>query len=282
MAIVVPDGACPTDGQLANALQAEGIVRREGDPPWLLGYQRATVEGMPAVRFEMRDREGTVRLQRAVRAGEADCRAVAETLALIARRFFDELHWTAHRPLPVAPPVARTTEPAHWPVRLWLEAGGGFWNRRGDAATGTAGARLEVGPLGLAFQLLLPALQARESRATGGQVTLSAWAATAAALYGWHPARFALALGPAVTVARESGRSAGIDVPKQATGTTLAAGLDARAAARLSPRWQLGLQLFAMRRVAGDEFAVAGWGRVLGPPPLEVALMAQVACALAP
>lgn len=105
-----PD-ACPTSAQVVAALQAHApallAARIEDDPAKLLTLNLMPTSGGDT-NFSLTDRAGVVRLYRSLPPPAADrtrdCPALADTVALIIIRYFEEVEMPALPERPPAPP----------------------------------------------------------------------------------------------------------------------------------------------------------------------------------
>ncbi len=276
--------ACPQVMDLEEALEAQlrGVPRRSGGG-WRLLVRR--IEGnahgarRARLRLELRDHQERPRLQRELEVGNADCRALADAVALIVHRFFAELGWTAGGPPPPVQRRSPAASPAAGPVSrraVVLEAGAGVWTRRPGVGTGLLGLRLEWRHLEASLGLLAPGASITQRR-PDGEASMTAWGMALSVGLGWQRGSIRLQGGPMSLVCREWARTRGIPVVEESSGTTWALGLAAGASLRPGRGWRLGLQGWGARAAFGDRFVVAGWGPVLAPPRLQAAVLGSVA-----
>jgi hypothetical protein len=287
-----PAAAAPNDGVCADATTVESQLTAElrGDPPgpdagWRLRYQVESSDGdRGAMRVNLLGDDGRLYLTRALDRARGDCQTLAQAAAVIVERFVTDLDWTSGRPLPPPATIAVTPPPPAppAPVRAWLSAGAGVETRSQRLAAGALGLRLERAALDGALTALLPAAGEGQTRSAGGKATLSAVGAALTVGARWQPHRLQLRAGPIAVVDYEWARTEGITLQKSNTRFTLAAGAAAGASYALSPRWRVGLQLWAATAVLGNQFVVEGWGPVLAPPRFQATGLLGAACALAP
>jgi hypothetical protein len=284
--------AAPSDGACADATTVERLLTAElhGDPlgpdaGWRLRYRVESSDGDGgAVRVNLFGDDGRLYLTRALDHASGDCQTLAQAAAVIVERFVTDLDWTSGRPLPPPATIAVTLPPPAplVPTRAWLTAGAGVATRSQHLAAGALGLRLERGALDGALSALLPAAGEAETRPAGGKATLSAVGAALSVGGRWQPHRLQVRAGPIAVVDYEWARTEGITLQKSNTRFTLAAGAATGASYAWSPRWRVGLDLWAATAVLGNQFVVEGWGPVLAPPRFQATALLGAACALAP
>jgi hypothetical protein len=268
---------CPRAALVERAVATHlGGGAAAGDEGWHLAY-RARGDG---IELELRDQRGGLHLHRQVAGGGGDCQALAEAIALIVDRFFEDLGWTSGRPLPAPAENVATTAgaPARPVLAVSVEGGGGVWTRRQNIATGVAGVRIARGLFEGALHVLGPGADDRQPITTAGAAALTTWGLALSAAVGRQKDRTRLRVGPVGLVSLEWAHSQGIPVTKQTSGRTVALGLHAGGAWTLSPHWALDVEGWGTRQVAGDRFVVTGvMGPVLAPPRFQAAAFLAVA-----
>ena len=283
-----PEASCPDAATLRQSLSAR-LGNRDGGNAWRILYGASGV-GAQRLWLELRDGRDRVHLRRELPLSGAECGKVADAIALIAERFFEDLGWTAGSPLPEPMPLPPQPPPSapsiaeerSVPTRVWVEGGGGLSTRRNLGGTALAGARVEHGRLGVALHLLVPTTVERQFRAEGGEASLFGFGGAVSIVWRGEYGRLGWFVGPVATVFRESARSQDIAVPKTQSATSLTGGLTAGATVALGSHWRLGTDATVSHAVVQDRFVVGGWGPVLEPSPFQAAALVRVAYNFSP
>jgi hypothetical protein len=259
---------CPTAAEVERALAASAAV-----PPGA-GWRIVVEPVDPEIRLRLIGPDGAGVLERTLALARSRCDTGAMAIALVVERYFRALG-PSRRRASAPPPAAVTVDgPGEAPwrqarPRLVLLVGPVAWTRRSAAITAAAELRVRIaGPLHGAAGALVPGVSARQDLPAGGVARTTGWPFIVRLLVEERRSSWLglLALD-ALTIA-ERGVATGIAHPSAGRRLMTAAGLSLGVAwsPTPSPTWRLALEAGVVRSLVGSDFAVAGVGRVLGPP----------------
>jgi hypothetical protein len=268
---------CPSRAEVQSAL---GQVLGDGPASaagWVLAYERdlsgeaSAEDGALAIKLVAPTGERLV--DRRITVARNDCPAVASAIAAVVERSLRSVGWTRGEPLPTPAPVAAApvaTLAHDRPPALVIGAGPslGLSSAGSDTAQGNLLFQVRAcarGPLCLRFGTGL--LSARDSHSAGdttAHLTSRFVSVTplAALLRGWME----LGVGPTFLVGLDSATSS---LGGSGDRATMAVGLAAAVALRLSPRWRLSVGLEGTHAALAADYVVEldGVRTVLLAPP---------------
>jgi hypothetical protein len=257
---VSPVVACPDRVMVERALERRGPPARPG---WRVQLDGA---GEGTLRLILRQPAGEAALERELHRQGTGCESAADAVAVVVERYFRELDWSAP-PAPATVVAAPPSPPRRENLARALLLLGPMV-RDGSLAAALE-LRLRVaGPLHVGLGGALPAATTSEAL-PGGEARLSRWPFLLRALGETRGNRWALSGGLDGVIGFERGTTRGIAQPSSRTRWTVAAGAVAGVAWLPAPRLRVAAEVGLDRLLAGNDFQVEGYGRVLAPPPWQ-------------
>jgi hypothetical protein len=145
--------------------------------------------------------------------------------------------------------------------------GPALWTRAGQPLAASAEVRVRAaGPVHVGLGVLIPGASTTQPLPAGGRARLDALPVLLRAMLERQRGPVAASAGLDAALSFETGRSLDIAQPASGHRVMLAAGASLGLAWLPTPRLRLALEATGLRLVAGSDFQVGGFGRVLDPP----------------